>query len=133
MKIARNYSSIRDRDKRIYSISGTKISSTGFSVSYLKVFAGVFFFINILGLIFVKISGVNYYNPFRDNEIRPGFLIFLVGISIGISYVLVYQKVQNYRMIDYLIGYFMPKKSLNKNKNRIKEGGYKVDALVERI
>lgn len=134
MKISRNYTGLRDREKRIYSISGTKISSAGVSVSFLKVFLASTIFVNLFGVLICIIGGKNYYSLFNDKgAFAPQFILVFLGISFGFAYILVYTKVQNYRLMDFLLGYFMPKKTITAQKKNVKLSDYKQDALIERL
>lgn len=103
-----NYSSLSQRDTKIYDIGGYQIPG-GFSINFLKVVGPVFLVINIIGAIIGAIFRISYLNPFSDRFI-PAYTItwLILGIAIGCG--LWYIQFAGYRLYQYLIAYFKPKK-----------------------
>lgn len=128
-----NFSGLRSRDKKIYSFGGAKISSTGISTNFLKIVtpvAGVFL---LLGIIIQTILGKNFFNPFGPDFSMTYVVIFLGG-GIGLGCALWYIKLESYRLYEYLLAYFRPKKTMHNLNTRNKEvtlTKYKAKGIVK--
>lgn len=134
LKVAYNYSKIRNRDKKLYSISGTTISTTGISYKFLQVLGSLQFIFNLVGAIICMIGDRFYYWPFtEDIEVAPGFLLFFVGTPFLLTYALLYLKVQSYSLLEFLIGYMKPKHIRDQQGKILKYGEYEQDTFVDRI
>ena len=128
-----SYSSIAKREKKIYSVGGTKISSTGVSVTFMKVMGPVVALFLFTGEVIAMLLGKHYYNIF-DNDFSIRYLLFwlISGITIGGS--LWYIKIETYRLYEYLLAYFKPKKiytCLNISRNNIKLYKIKIKDIVK--
>lgn len=128
-----NYSSLRKRDKKIYSVAGTQVSSTGISVTWLKVVAPTTIITTLIGALICVILGKKFMVPLHDDW-NTNFTLFAVGSGLGIGLALWYIKVQTYRLYEYLIAYLKPKKTYhNLNTREIEYKLYKIktDAIVQ--
>lgn len=128
-----SYSSIAKREKKIYSIGGTKISSTGVSITFMKVMGPAVAVFFIVGELISILLGKHYYNVF-SNDFSMKYTIFwlLNGIITGAC--LWYVKIDTYRLYEYLRAYLEPKKiytCLNVPKNSIKLYKIKVKDLIK--
>ena len=133
MHITYNYTELKKRDKKIYSISGTTISQTGISVNFIKIWGICLGLFQIIGIIICLIKGEFLYSPFNGVEFNPNFLIIMVGIPTGIAFLLYYTKIQTYTLIEYLIGYFKKKITINETGRQIRHIRYKIKSLVENV
>lgn len=135
---AYNYTSIKNRESRIYSISSgaghTVISQSGIEVNFLKILVPLLFIFNIFGIIICIKAGKLYYIPidFNGNS-RALFDIIFIGIPFSISFALQYIKISSYGLLDYLIAYFRPKHSFSQNGEIIKQENYLIDSIVEKV
>ena len=125
-----NYSSLRRREKKIYSLAGTQISSTGISVSFLKIVAPFAIFTALIGIIICVILQKNLMFPL-DKDFNFTFTIISIGSGTGVGLALWYIKVQTYRLYEYLIAYLRPKytyhnlntRNIKFDLNNVKEKG----------
>lgn len=103
-----NYTSLRQRDTKIYNVGGYNLAG-GMSVEFLKVVGPVVLIVMILGGLISIPFGISYLNPFGAHFVPKYTITFLViGIAIGCA--LWYIPVAGYRLYQYLIAYFKPKK-----------------------
>ncbi len=108
-----NYTSLKQRDTKIYNIGGKSISG-GISIDFLKVTAPVAIGIILIGVIIGAPFGINFINPWS-----PGFhawwtimwLILGIGVGLGLWYI----QFAGYRLYEYLIAYLKPKKVYQNN------------------
>ena len=121
-----NYSSLKKRDAKVYSVAGTKVSSTGISTKFLTVVGPSFLFGLLLGILIVVISGHNFYNPLGPDFSVP-FIVFTLGGGLGMGLALWYIKIDSYRLYEYLVAYFKPKKTYHNLNTRDKE--YKLHTI----
>ena len=103
-----NYSSLKQRDTKIYNIGGKTISG-GLSIDFLKVTAPVAIAIIIVGIIVGLPFGINFYNPWSPN-FHAWWTITWLALGIGIGLGLWYIQFAGYRLYEYLIAYLKPKK-----------------------
>ena len=112
-----NYSGLKDRDTKIYNVGGYNIAG-GFSVQFLTVVGPVFLVFLILGAILGAFFGISMI-PMTDG-FSLKWLLFWLFVGIGIGCALWYIQFSGYRLYQYLIAYFKPKKVYT-NDFRIKE------------
>ena len=130
-----NYTKVKRREKRVYSLFNTTISKSGWSVDTLQT-CGIFLAIfSVFGIAFCLFTGTFWYNPISmaQSSAAGYFYIVFVFTPIGIGIMLNACKVQNYKAIDYLKMYFKPKAPLDHNGKKIKIEGYEQNAFIERI
>lgn len=129
-----NYTHIKRREKRLYSVFNTNISKTGIVTNMLLTMVVLVAIFSIPGLIFCKITGKLWYNPllFTENGAVGYFYLFFVGLPIAISIALFNVKIQSYRLLDYLKIYFSPKVPLNQFGKPIKTESYKMDIFIRK-
>ena len=121
-----NFSSLRRREKKIYSVAGTQISSTGIGVTFLKVVAPCTLITTLLGVIICVIFGKNFFNPLGD-YFNGKFAVFSIGSGVGIGLAGWYIRVQTYRLYEYLLAYLKPKKTYhNLNTTKIVHDLYNI-------
>lgn len=130
-----NYSSVKQRDRRLYSVSGTKISDTGLSYGFLKILGVTAAVTNIIGIIIsilVTNTPFGLFNPFRNDTIDPTFIAIIEGGAFGITSALWYIKIQNYRLIEFLTALMKPKYTYNEMGRRINLKKITTNTFVER-
>ena len=132
-----NYTKIKRREKRLYSIFNTNISSSGIIINTLQTCGILLAIFSILGLIFCALTKKLWYNPLlflgADSNKTSYFYIFFIALPVVLGFFLHSYKIQNYKLIDYIKIYFTPKISLDQNGKRIKLDKYKIDTFVERV
>lgn len=128
-----NYTKIKRREKRIYSVFNTTISKTGFITSTLQICGVLLIFSNILGILFCKITNWWLYNPLNVTQATMWFYTIVFGVPIGLGFWLNTAKIQGYKIIEYLIIYFKPKYPINHNGKRIKIRKYEFNTHIERL
>ena len=102
-----NYTSLRQRDTKIYNVGGYNIAG-GMSVEFLKIVGPVAFSIIVFGVILGIPFGINFINPFSSNFIPQYTITFIVlGILAGCA--LWYIPIAGYKLYQYLFAYFKPK------------------------
>ena len=133
--IVYNYTRVKKREKKTYSIFDTTVSSNGFSVRTVKTCTAMLFLFALVGVPFCLISGTFWYNPIHILEgTSAGYFYFVfIFAPIGLGIALNSTKIQNYKAIDYLKIYFAPKAPLNQEGKKIKTDEFKIDTFVERI
>ena len=127
-----NYSKLRNRDKKIYSVAGTQISSTGISVSFLRVVAPCTAFTIFLGVIGCIITGHNYFN-ILGSYFWLNYVLFFTCSGLAAGLAGWYVKVQSYRLYEYLIAYLKPKyvyHTENSPFKRVKYRNYKINGII---
>ena len=131
-----NYSTLSDEDDKIYSIGGTKISSTGISMASIKVISPFFIFGVALLFIICAISKKQFWNPL-SNGFNNYVLIFTIGIPTVIGMGLFYIRIQTYRLYQWLYGRIKPKYYYNNeglfSRNRQKYTKYTINGTVNKI
>ena len=130
-----NYTSVRRREKRLYTFFNTTISREGITSSiFIEVFILLLIFA-IPGLLICKITGILWYNPiyFVKGAQTGYFYLFFVGGPIGCTIALNTLKVQNYKLIDFLKIYFTPKIPRDEKGKKLKIHQYKIDVLIEKL
>lgn len=128
-----NYSSLRRRDKKIYSVAGTQVSSTGLSVTFLKVVAPCALATTFLGVLICLVTGIPFMVPMKDG-FNAYFTLFAIGSGTGVGLAGWYIRVQTYRLYEYMIAYLKPKKTYhNLNTRNIVHHLHtcKIDAIIK--
>lgn len=128
-----NFSSLKTRDKKVYSIGGTHVSDTGISTSFLKVVGPAAAVILTLSIIICVILKKNFFNPLGPN-FSFSYVIITLALGIGIGCALWYIKIEQYRLYEYLFAYLKPKKmyhTLNTRNQEIKLSKHKVNGIVK--
>lgn len=128
-----NYTRVKRRDKKIYSLFNTPVSKTGISMKILYTCLGCLAIFNIFGILFCIMTGKIWYNPLMlaQTSATGYFYIVFIMLPIGIGIALNTLKVQNYKLIDYLKIYFTPKIPLDQNGKKLKIDGYNIDTFIE--
>lgn len=103
-----NYTTLRTRDSKIYSVGGHSISG-GISIEFLKVTAPVAIIFIIVGALLGAIFGISFFNVFSE-KFHKWWTVVWAGSGIGIGCGLWYIQFAGYRLYQYLIAYFKPKK-----------------------
>ena len=111
-----NYSVIKNRESRIYNVGGYNISG-GLSVEFIKVVGPCIILGIILGVIIGLPFHFSFFNPFSDN-FHLKWTLFWIILGAGIGCGLWYIQFAGYRLYQYLLAYFKPKKVyINDSKN----------------
>ena len=113
-----NYSSLNQRETRIYDVGGKSIAG-GISVDMLKIVAPATVFGILIGFLLGLPFGINFFNPFSENFSKWWTTIW-VALGVGLGCGLYYIQFAGYRLYQYLIAYFRPKK-VYKNDWRMSE------------
>ena len=133
MSVAKNYTKVRRREKRFYSIYETKISETGVLRGSVTLTALMMLPFNIIGIIFCLATGVVWYSPilFINQPNKVGyFYVFVFVLPTIIGFSLNQYKIQGYKAWDYFKMYFMPKTPVNQNGQRVTIDGYSFDTEI---
>lgn len=131
MDISRNYTEIMKREKRVYSFSGTKISDTGISYSFLRVFGFFLMVYTILGVLTCLIFNKNFYNPIgKDFSIIFYFIFF--GGPLLTAFAFHGIRIQQYRLYEYILAIIKPKRTYDSNGEVIVIKNYEINTIVER-
>lgn len=133
--IVYNWTSIKRRDKRLYSFQNTVISRSGISYGYIKIAAVCLFIFTIFGLIFCAATKTLWYNPITIAESSAAgyFYIVFVGAPLGLAGFLNGYKIQNYRAIDFIKIYFMPKTPVDQDNKKIRIKGNTINGFIEHL
>jgi len=131
--IVYNYSSLRTRETKLYSVGGYNMSG-GLSIEFLKVTGPVAVIIIAIGFALSFVFGINFYNPMDPTFKLPYTLTWLIlGIAIGCA--LWFVRFAGYRLYQYLLAYIRPKKAY-RSDFKIKEYKFhsiKVKSIVKNI
>lgn len=130
-----NFTKIKRREKRLYSIFNTTVSKTGLATNTIYTSIAMLILFSIPGLIICKITGTFWYNPLliASNPNVGYFYVFFIGMPIALATALNTCKIQNYKIIDYLKMYIAPKHMIDHNGKRVNINGIKIDAFIEKI
>lgn len=116
-----NYTTLKSRDTKLYNIGGYNITG-GLSIEFLKVVLPVVIIFILLGYFISIPFGISFFNPLSANFSAKYTIIWLaLGIVIGCA--LWYIQFSGYRLYQYLIAYFKPKKVYT---NQFKTTEYKL-------
>lgn len=128
-----NYTSVKNREQRLYELGGKKFSS-GISISMLQFVVPVSVGIIIIGAIIAKFMGIAFFNPFNPN-FKVGYTLFWLALSIGTALALYNIPVTGYRLYEYLLAYLRPKKVYTSDfrLTQKKFFVYKIKAFVKSI
>ena len=128
-----NYSSLQKRDTKIYNVGGYDIAG-GFSIEFLKVVGPAFLAIFGVGAVIGLLFRVNFYNPFGAHFSLPYLMVWLIlGLAVSLS--LWYIQFAGYRLYEYLLAYFKPKRIyMNDFANtEVQLTTIKINAIVKNI
>ena len=131
-----NYTNIKHREKRLYSIFDTTISKTGIMMGSLYTALILLLPFTIVGVLFCIKTGYLWYNPVYLFDNTQGVLVFYmvtIAFPIGLGFFLNSYKIQNLKAIDYLKMVMAPKTPKSSDGSKISETRYKIDALVEKV
>lgn len=133
--ISRNFSSIKNNESKIYSFMGLKISDTGVSMAFVKLYVPLQILSAVIGFIVIKVTGVPYWNPLRNggDTFSPYFYVFILGIPFFIVSMLLNFKIKTYTLLEYLNVYFSSKSPINQRGQKVKHMEYKIDSVVRKI
>lgn len=104
-----NYSALKQRDKKVYSVGGTRVSDTGISTTFLKLVVPSFLVFTIIGIFPAAILS------------SWKVLLFFAILGIALGFALWYIKIESYRLYQYLFAYLKPKKTYHNLNTRNKE------------
>lgn len=107
--IVYNYSSLRNRETKIYNIGGYNMAG-GLSIEFLKIVAPVVLVILAIGFVLSLFLGISFFNPFSENFV-PWYTLTFVGLGVGVGCALWFIKFAGYRLYQYLLAYIRPKKT----------------------
>lgn len=133
--IVLNYTRTRKRDKKYYQFMNANISAAGIGAKTVKTSGFLLAIFTVLGAIYCSLTGTIWYNPLllADGTGAGYFYMVFVGAPIGIGIALNSVKVQNYKLVDYLIIYFAPKHPIDQSGRKLKITGYEVSGFVEKL
>lgn len=103
-----NCSGLYKRDRKLYQIGGYGIAG-GFSTAFAKVTVPIAFAIIAFGGILAAFLKINMFNPLGTAWNWKYMVLWLV-LGIGIGYAMWAVQFSGYRLYQYLIAYFKPKK-----------------------
>lgn len=130
-----NYTKVKRREKKVYSLFNTNISKSGISLNTVYTCLALLAIFAIFGVAYCVATDTFWYNPINIVKTSSAGYFYLIFIftPIGIGVFLNSFKVENYTALDYLKIYFTPRVPLDQNGKRVKLYGYKIDAFVERM
>lgn len=128
-----NYTSLKQRDTKIYNIGGYNLTG-GISVNFLTVVGPAFLATVLIGALIGLPFGVNFINPFSAG-FHGKYTFIWCALGIGIGCALWYVQFSGYRLYQYLIAYFKPKAVYHNDfkHTRVKFTNVKIDAFVKNI
>ncbi len=130
-----NYTKVKRREKRLYTLFNTTISKTGIVTNTIYTCVALVLVFFLPGLLVCKLTGTFWYNPLMIISTSSAgyfWLVFIFApIALGVSLNSV--KIQIYKMIDYIKMYLSPKQPIDHNGKRVTLDGYEIDAFVDRI
>lgn len=115
-----NYTSLKKRDKKVYSVAGANISQTGISTSFLKVVAPCTLATTLVGVIICVLLNKNFFYPLGEDFSFP-FVLFFIGSGLSAGLAGWYIKVESYRLYEYVRAYIKPKKTYHTENSRNRE------------
>lgn len=130
--IAYNFSKLRSREKRVYSISDVTISSAGIPVKFLIILLCVTVGLLLFNGIICWITGFWYIVPLDKSGISSAAIFIDIGIPIVVSYTLYSVKVSGYRLVDIILLYLRPRAEISISGEKIVHSRVTFDAFLER-
>ena len=130
--IAYNFSKLRSREKRVYSISDVTISSAGIPVKFLIILLCVTVGLLVFNALICWRTGFWYIVPLDKSGISSAAIFIDVGIPIVISYTLYSVKVSGYRLVDIILLYLRPRAEISISGEKIVHSRVTFDAFLER-
>lgn len=128
-----NFSRLKQKDQKIYNIGGYNFAN-GISFTFLIVVAPVALILMLIFFAFAKVFGLSYFDFTADN-FSAKYTIITLALSIGAGCALWFIHVSTYRLYEYLLAYFKPKKSYT-NDFKLKEYKFtnvKIDSKIKHI
>ena len=104
-----NYTSLKQRDTKIYSVGGKDIPG-GLSVDFLKIVLPSFIVFVLIGCLLSIPFGISFFNFLDKEHFKVGYTLTFMALGIGIGYGLYNIKFAGYRLYEYLFAYLRPKK-----------------------
>jgi hypothetical protein len=136
MATVSNYTAAKRREKQVYDLLFIHFRS-GIALGVLSTTAILLVPFTVIGLIFCKVTDTLWYNPLlfaTGNSSAVGyFLLIFIGAPIGLGMFLNSYKIQNYKAIDYLKLYFVPKTPINARGRKKRIEQYKIKSFVEKF
>lgn len=125
---AYNYSKLYNREGKFYNIGDITISKQGLYTKFViievvlfVVFMALYYFTGLWHLI----------NPLEHNmDVSYGFMFFII-LPLALGAGLFYIRIEQYRLIDYLFMYIIPRKALDLFGGKITQQEISVNAFVE--
>lgn len=122
-----NYSSVFQRDSKVYEIGGVTLSD-GIRTDRLKIMIPILLFFVFIGYNLGKLFGYSLFNVFSaDFSLYYTTTILVLGLVVGI--ILYDVKITTIRLYEYLIAYFKPRKYYT-NENHIRKRIYKPTTVI---
>lgn len=130
-----NYTKIKRREKRVYALFNTTISTTGILSRIIYTCVACIGIFTIPGLIICKITNNLWYNPINliSSTFAMYFYSIFIFLPIAIGIALNNIKIQNCRLLDYLKMYFTPKIQIDQNGKKLNINAIKINSFVEKI
>lgn len=130
-----NFTKAQKREARVYSFMNTTISQQGISTSLLKTCAVMLMLFTPIGLAFCAWTGKFWYSPimFLETANAGYFYIVFIGCPIVLSFMLNSYRVQNYRLLDYLLLVVEPKNPITWEGKRMQSDETRLKGWVERL
>lgn len=130
-----NYTKVKRREKRLYMIFNTTISKQGIVTKTIYTCIIMVAIFALPGLLLCKLTGTFWYNPilFVDNTTVGYFYMGFVVLPICIGVVLNNYKVQNYKLLDFLKMYILPKPIVNHEGKIVKLEKIKINGFIDKI
>lgn len=128
-----NYTSLKNRETKIYSIGGQNFAG-GISIEFLKIVGPVALVFIAIGFALSFVLGFNFYNPLAEN-FHAWYTLLFLGLGIGIGCGLWYIQFAGYRLYQYLAAYFKPKKVYSNDfkVTEYKFNNIKIKSMVKNI
>ena len=127
-----NFSKLNSREKKIYTFGDINLSKSGIDSRFLIISAILVAVSLMINGIIAALIGDVYFSPFKGSDIDVMPLMLVLGIPIGLASALFYIKLNSYRLIDFLIIYFSPKKTIDTSGKQVEVISYKYDAFLEK-
>lgn len=133
MHVSNIYTSLKTREKNMYSFQGAKISESGVSTLFIKVYFGILSGFIAIGALICLWQNKFLFNPFENDQFSPFFDIIIFGLPLVITWALISTHIQGYKTIDFIAAWIKPKYIGDKTLKRSKFTNVKTDTLIENI
>lgn len=128
---AYNFTKLNKREGRVYAFGDINLSKSGIPSKFLGMAAILAAISLAINWIIGSLIGDVYVDPFRGEALDLQPLAFVIGIPVAIAAGLYFIKVNSYRLVDFLVVYFSPKKPIDAHGKKVKNYAYKIDAFLE--